>query len=145
MRHLLWNPQWDRLPYCTTQLLPAGEFLDFVCSSLDPELVCAPSTQLCCWHDQQPDNCRRVTPRFELQHHHPIRSVRGVLVVPKLYTKLANSLLFCSAHRLSVRRMAVPALARGQLQTRLFTYDARPLCQPADGTGSVLLWGSGQG
>ena len=46
MRHLLWNPQWDRLPYCTTQLLPAGEFLELVYPNQDPELVCAPSTQL---------------------------------------------------------------------------------------------------
>ena len=41
--------------------------------------------------------------------------------------------------------MAVPALARGQLQTRLLAYDARPLRQPADGTGSIRLRGSGQG
>ena len=53
MRHLLWNPQWDRLPYCTTQLLPAGEFLEVVCPNQDPELVCAPSAQLHFRHDQQ--------------------------------------------------------------------------------------------
>ena len=40
--------------------------------------------------------------------------------------------------------MVIPALAHWQLKTRLLAYDARPLRQPADGTGSILLWGSGQ-
>jgi hypothetical protein len=25
-----WHPKWDRLPYCTAQLVPAGEYLMFV-------------------------------------------------------------------------------------------------------------------